>query len=283
MHYIERNWDILVILDACRYDSFKTAIEILGWKGNLETYRVKASTTEEYRDLWPTLPADKRVFYVSGNGYINTKNCYNKFKVINAHLWGWSDRHDVTLPEPVTDAVMTLAVFGEKIVAHYMPPHIPFISESSRLDEWRPYMKPVKREKGWRDAVPFPPDIPNAKIMLFDEEYVSHEIKLLKEPDKDLYNAKDLIQMIKRAYLSNLFIVLRDISRLRRYLKRAKIVITADHGSLLGETYKKGYDPNTLAGGATVKDVKKWGMWWHLPKFRHPALNIIPWFELESQ
>lgn len=295
---IEKEWDILLVLDACRYSSFKTAIETLGWEGKLSLYKTKARNTVEYRDSWPKTPRDQQFFYVSGNPYINSKTAGNKFKVIDAFLWGWDVRHDVAAPEAVTDAMMTLTKFGERIVAHYMPPHLPFLGESNRLEKWEPYKSTLRRdrklevplhdlESDVQVSVPFPSSsVPNAKGLFTFAEYLSREPRMAEEPEPVF---EDFIQMVKQAYMSNLYLVLRDVKRILRYLRGAKVVVTSDHGCFLGEPYKKGYDPSILARGASVADVKKYGMWWHPPddlevdrNFNHPALSEVPWFEAES-
>lgn len=61
---------------------------------------------------------------------------------------------------------------------------------------------------------------------------------------------------VRKAYEENLEIVLNHVAQLLREF-RGKIVITSDHGELLGE--------NGLYG-------HPWGM-------RHPALIEIPWLE----
>jgi len=66
---------------------------------------------------------------------------------------------------------------------------------------------------------------------------------------------------VKRAYQINLDLVLRYVARLIKHLYGGKIVITADHGELLGEH----------------------GLYGHSPGLKFPQLVEVPWFEVSKE
>jgi len=69
------------------------------------------------------------------------------------------------------------------------------------------------------------------------------------------------LELVREAYRENLEIVLKEIVKglLPKIPRDRKVVITSDHGELLGEN----------------------GMFFHPADVRHPALNTVFWLEIE--
>ena len=72
--------------------------------------------------------------------------------------------------------------------------------------------------------------------------------------------AKEGVDGVKKAYEENLRFVLKYVKELVEFIPSGKIVITADHGELLGEDGKYGHPGN----------------------FRHPKLLEVPWLEIDK-
>ncbi|MCO8246707.1 MULTISPECIES: hypothetical protein [unclassified Haladaptatus] len=192
------DWDNLIILDACRYDSFKPHANDLD--GVLESRISRGSMTREWvranfsdRDLHD-------VVYVTANGnYAHIRDEINS--ELHAHKGVWQsefregDENTIARPETLTEVALEAAneYPNKRLLIHYVQPHYPFIG-------------------------PFGRDHFNAT----DE---------LNEIPKKYGLQNGLVQ---RAYEENLEIVVEDVKTLLPELE-GKTVISADHGELLGE------------------------------------------------
>ena len=143
-----KEWDILFILDACRYDTFKRVNFI---PGELSLVQSVGSSTVEWsrktiRGNYPN------IIYISANPNISLYMLkkHGVQKVPFAHLnavwkWGWDDKLKTVLPQTVNEAALKLRQQypGKKMVLHYMQPHFPYIGEH-RIDpagDWEPLEK----------------------------------------------------------------------------------------------------------------------------------------------
>lgn len=107
INVLNEDWDILIILDACRYDYFKKHNFI---KGKLEKKCSLGSCTIEwvYKNFLKTYP---NIVYISSNPYISNymlKNIIGKnpFGFID-EVWnyGWNDRLGTVLPDTITKRI----------------------------------------------------------------------------------------------------------------------------------------------------------------------------------
>ena len=228
LNVMEEKWDYLIILDACRYDYFESLYKEF-FDGDLEKRISLGSNTiewclESFKGYYPD------VIYISGNPYINSKvgikgfNARRNFyKVIDVWDFGWDNELSTVPPWNINK--YALKYIDKKMIIHYMQPHGPYIGKV-RLDieTWDKYGKTIRGM--WEHPRP--------------------DINLLRE-----------------AYKANLELVLREVERLIKYVKsrgfKKKIVITADHGELLGED----------------------GMFAHPCHVKHPVLNTVPWLEVQ--
>lgn len=142
------DWDILVILDACRYDCFKKVYEeVLGKNcGSLKLAISPATWTVE----WLNKTFGKRYYgdmiYISANPFVNSKKrichkqkygdkrCFDAkkhfFKVIDVWAFGWSDDLGTVHPVEVNKAFhrVYLRYPKKRFIIHYMQPHQPYIT-----------------------------------------------------------------------------------------------------------------------------------------------------------
>jgi len=195
------DWDILAILDGCRYDTFKRYADL---PGELEKRESRGSMTVEFlrgnvagRDLTDTV-------YVTANGQF-----YNYFEELDAtfhhveNVWrhdsAWDDDHHTVLPETLTTYAQRAAKrFPDKrLLVHYVQPHYPFIDGPIDID----------------DA--FDPETPDFwnQVMFGDSDYDS--------------------ATLRQAYRANLKRALPHVRELLDSLD-GRTVITSDHGNMLG-------------------------------------------------
>lgn len=139
-YVMREDWDNLIILDACRYDSF----EKLNWiDGRLE-HRVSrgANTVEFLQENFRDYYGD--VVYVTANPW-PYKKCGNKFhKIVNVWDGGWSDELQTIHPKTVNKYVTKARLKhpNKRYIIHYMQPHTPFLRDDLR------WIKPYHLERG---------------------------------------------------------------------------------------------------------------------------------------
>lgn len=127
----EKDWDILVVLDACRTDALRKAA---GWP--VESVISPASCTPE----WLTAVSEHGIFdgthVISGNPQYTKVDVELGCTTIEPY-WEthWSERLQTTLPEPILDTVdQTVENTTDGVVAHLQQPHWPYVARLG--DNW---------------------------------------------------------------------------------------------------------------------------------------------------
>lgn len=206
-------WDVLIILDACRYDTFEQVYP--KWlKGTLTKVKSFASTTH----LWlsQTWPLYYDYVYVSANPYINSQGVpIHKYiakdhfhKIINVWNFGWSEKLGTVPPINVNKAVLEVRT-EKRMIIHYAQPHQPYIGRSGAFT---------------RSNIPF-------------------RAKILHQPINRIHQGSTGKLLPYQAYVETLDLALQRVSELVPHLD-GKIIISADHGEMFGEIRgKTGHPP----------------------------------------
>ena len=237
----------IIILDACRFDYFKDEYEDF-LSGDLKKVWSAGRDTFEYiKNIWPSY---YDITYISGATPINSvvdesflkgklRNLYDGYipkrhvkEIIDVWNHGWDHSLGTVPPKEVTDAALKYSN-RKRLVIHYFQPHAPYIGSHKLLG----YIG--KEYSGVRDL-----ELARAGVQG-------------NPPDTKIWNAaKEGIisrEELRLAYRSNLRLVLGEVKRLIQELG-GKIVVTSDHGELLGED----------------------GFYAH-SRINHPKLMEIPW------
>ena len=196
----DQDWDVLIILDACRYDAFR---EHASFPGHLESVRSRGSVTPEWiranvagRDLTDTVCVSANGHYIKLADELNA--CWHAFEsVVEDELADAEGSLLTASPKAVTErARNVLNEFPRKrVVIHYVQPHTPYLGEMGRKH--------------------FEPGRSLANIGA-DPTF-----------DRDL---------IVEAYRENLELVLSSVRELLDTVPDiGRVVITSDHGELLGD------------------------------------------------
>ncbi len=196
---------LIIILDACRYDFFvkycaKAIKSISQGSCTIEWFK---KTFKGYR-FFDTC-------YISANPYI-TSFKWDKYKleaykifdfVYDAWLYKWNKRLKTVRAEDVNKAFERLYGLNGKYIVHYMQPHAPYIGRIKLLSQH------------WR----------HARYEMLGIETKGSEIK------------KYRAEIVRAAYRWNLIYVWEKCKELmRKYKDKFDIIIvTSDHGELLGE------------------------------------------------
>jgi hypothetical protein len=220
---MKEDWDYLIVLDACRYDTFKEVVD----EG--ANYVISGGTdTQSWLD-WNFGEKYEDVIYIAGNPHFASAHLrktlgFNPFYAVE-EVWdyGWDNNIKTVPPEQVTDAALrTIQRYPEKrMIVHYNQPHRPYLSDKELRDDG-------KRETIW-----------------------------------DLVRRGEVsIERIRTAYKENLRIVMKEVERLQKQLS-GRVILTADHGDLFGEWGLYGHVGRLRVEGlvkvpwVTLKEEKK--------------------------
>ena len=233
---LEQESFILIVLDACRYDYFHRINNVSGALNKVQSS--ESSTGEWLLETWPDF---YDVACVSANPLIASKYCNPVGWTAGDHFeyvedvwnWGWHNMEGIeTVPagEVVEGVAKVMARGYTRIIAHFMQPHPPYIGT------------------------------PKLGINTFMR---CRNAALGKEEGLDLLvnpvGFQQLVTLVKLAYAGNLRYVLDEgVKPLLKY-KGYRIVVTADHGEILGERDDFGH-----GGGKKVPELLE--VPWFVPK-----------------
>ncbi|MDL0138354.1 hypothetical protein PNP85_02370 [Halobacterium salinarum] len=204
---LDAEWDMLVVLDACRADVFAD----VGGGGEYDfdsggTATSPASTSTEWLTAVLGSASDDAladVSYVTGNPYSSRTIDTSRLGGYEA-VWeyGWDDAQGTIPPGPVTDAAIRAGRTHDtdRLIVHYMQPHFPTVFDDDSggvaLDDWG--------------------DQPMS---------VWEQLRFGRRSVADAW----------RDYERNLEAVLEDVAVLRSNVDADRTVLTADHGNAFGE------------------------------------------------
>jgi len=240
---MEREWDYLIILDACRYDMFKK-YNILN--GTLDKQYSSGSATEDW-SINNFVQYYNDVIYITSNPltsifFLKKHIGFNPFfKVDEVWDYGWDQDLRGVYPKEVTKAVLrNLKEFPNKrLLIHYLQPHYPFILSPETQIGRGMYKEYIQSKEG----------------------YITKE--RLESLGGVPYHYLDILSpmQLREGYIKNLILILKEIKyNLLPYLpKDSKIIISSDHGELLGYP----------------EDNGRWG---HAKHRTDTKLLEIPWF-----
>lgn len=241
---LKENWKYLIVLDSCRYDTFKKIYKYY-FKGSLLQVKSAGTATKEWIENTLKDGHFLDTIYISANPFINSLNFSSLtstkwfYKVIDVWKWGWSDKLMSVHPREVNKAVFkAINLYPKKrFIIHYIQPHQPFITPSYIL-------KVNKNFRRVQDKVTIKKIIPqtlrkllgNYIIKILGKSFYTRIVASI-EPKTNYhkfieeYYGNEKLRLI---YELNLKYVCHWVKKLISKLKGKKI-ITSDHGELLGE------------------------------------------------
>lgn len=201
----EADWDVMIILDGCRYDTFSER----NWlEGTLESRVSPASESWEFlksnfagREFHDTV-------YVTANPHWYKLQAGTFHHAVDLLSVAWDDDLKTVHPGAVVEhALRAHERFPKKrLIVHFMQPHFPFIGDRGRQLDHKGISRAVDNDGP-------------------DEAFnVWTAVELEELP----------LEAVVAAYEENLDIVLPHVETLLEELPGRKVV-TADHGNLLGE------------------------------------------------
>jgi hypothetical protein len=201
----KEEWDILVVLDACRWDLMAEVTDDYAFLTD-ETKNSLGSATEEWlaKNFTPEYAAElERTAFVTGNPHSSEGLDESMLRHVE-EVWqyAWDDELRTVPPRPVTDQAIRVAreMNPGRLIVHYMQPHHPFVPT---------------------------PEL-NEGIGFFENAEWNHIWERLR-------HGAVSYEDVWRGYRLNLELVLEDVKLLLNNVNADTAVVTADHGNAMGE------------------------------------------------
>jgi hypothetical protein len=272
MDIMKQHWDILLLLDACRYDYFEA-----NYRDFLEGELVKIESPASGTDTFLKRTFNEyydNVVYVSANPYVNSRtdvigfSAWKHFtKVVDVWDWGVDDEFGVVLPETMNrEAIRARKKWPEaRLIVHYMQPHTPFLS----IGQVGNASNFILAKPNGRD---FASKVRNRLDGRLKDDLLNRGLLWKIKETLGLPPASDIETVlrwggreeVRRQYRENLRIVLKAVQDIVRCLD-GEIVITSDHGEYLGEKGRFWHNERLTFG--------------FLPGRKDPILREVPWFK----
>jgi hypothetical protein len=256
---MEEDWDHLVVLDGCRYDSF-SRLHPAYIEGELERVLSAGSNTVEWRNnSFPGRYGD--VVYVSANPHINSMvevkgfDARDRFhEVVDVWDWGWDPGLGTVHPGRVNEAAhATIGRHpGKRLIVHYLQPHCPYLGHQPPGSG---YPRQTSTTQTFLDGTIGDGRRPSLRQGLLDMAKALSRKPVLRDlgifSEGSLWRMRESLGLppespmdaarralggggLREAYARNLQIVLSYVSSLLEDLS-GTIVVTSDHGERLGE------------------------------------------------
>lgn len=251
-----QDWDVLLVLDACRLDLMNEVGPEYRFCEGIGSFRSLGSSSLQWleRNFSPDFADEMaNTTYITGNPYSEQAVQESDFHAVD-EVWryDWDEEIGTIQPRSLTDRAIHHWRNNqpEQMIVHYMQPHAPFINHDLQAgispDSWEELYTGEKK---------------NVWMRLRDGEIPK--------------------QTVWEAYKDNLRAVLDDVELLLENIDAQSVVITSDHGNGLGEhgiyghpseidsdvlrtvpwietsaTDEETYDPQTQSHSAEQDDVK---------------------------
>jgi hypothetical protein len=276
---INERWDYLIILDACRYDYFDRLYRDY-FDGDLTKKISTGSCTNEWRDKsFPDYYDD--IVYISANpqisanlpvyGYLAKEHFHKVYEIWKT---GWDSQSGTVLPETLTNVAIDIIrkTPGKRFIIHYIQPHAPYLMAEIEPHGYDTGDIHADRtlagsEKYGKSSAPkewllknLLKLFKNTNILTNYPEWILRQ--LLGMPPgcaMDAARRKYGRKMLPKAYEATLQRTLAQVTVLLKHLT-GKIIITSDHGELLGENRRYAHPYGSL----------------------DPTLIEVPWLTIEK-
>jgi hypothetical protein len=215
-HIYEREWDLLIVVDACRLDLMREVAADYDYIDDVGSFRSLDSMTllwmaknfvPEYADEMA------ETAYVCGNPFSADALDAEDFLDLD-EVWRYAwDEPGTVPPRAITGRTIAAgrARQPDRLIAHYMQPHCPFLSR---------------------------PDLTRGK----------HLDKFGRQEWDDVWQKLQAGKLTREevwaGYRENLQLALEEVALLLENVDAERTVITSDHGNALGEWLVYGHPPS---------------------------------------
>ena len=203
----DRDWDVLILLDACRVDSLQAVAPEYPWlpESVPSIWSVGGMSSEWMENTFTDAYAEEiaNTAYVTANPYSHEFINKQQFALVD-EVWRdeWDHDSGTVLAETMTERAIATARTHDprRLIVHYMQPHFPSIPD--------PLESPIPLD-----------DFGDEELNIWD----------------DVRFGRVDIDRVRQSYLENLRYVLAAVDDLRQNIDAERAVISADHGECFGE------------------------------------------------
>jgi len=200
------DWDLFVVLDACRFDLLQSVAADYPFLDTVDARYSKASSSKPWleRNFGPDRAAEMATTAcVTGNPFTDEVFDGDEFGLLD-EVWryAWDDDRGTVPPRPITDRAITVARERsfDRLLVHYMQPHFPAL-----------------------DA----PEL-GGRVDPTENHWINSVWEQLEAGELDR-------ETVWAAYADNCRTVLDEVALLLANCPAERAVITADHGNGFGE------------------------------------------------
>jgi hypothetical protein len=204
----EVEWDVCVLLDACRADELARQRATFEWIGEVGRYPSLASCTWNWMpQTFEETPASVLcdTTYVCSNPFSAGFCATEQFHALD-EVWryAWDDDRGTVYPRPVTDRAIHQWRTGtpSRMLVHYLQPHVPFLSSNA-------------------DSL--------------SRNNFNHDVESVPDAWGRVARGDLPRQTAIAQYRETLERVLEDVELLLSNIDAERVTITADHGECFGE------------------------------------------------
>lgn len=127
----DQDWDLLIILDGCRYDLLEEVADEFGFLSNLNCEFSRASSSKQWmeKNFSDEYASEmENTVYVTGNPYTAEAVVAEDFEYLD-EVWrdSWDEQIGTIPPRAITDRVIDQhrSTRPSYLIGHYMQPHFP--------------------------------------------------------------------------------------------------------------------------------------------------------------
>ncbi|SDZ98389.1 hypothetical protein SAMN04488065_1550 [Haloplanus vescus] len=214
----EKEWDVMLILDACRYDLMNEVAPEFDYLPEIGKSYSLATKTPVWMERTFSEAVNEELAetaYITGNPNSAEFVDPSKMALVD-EVWkyAWNNELGTITMEPITDRAISVGRTQNfsRLLVHYMQPHEPFLSSP---------------ELGGSDTV--------------ERKTGQGSYDEFQSVWSRLENGEIAKEIVWKHYRENLRKVLRNIEILVNNVEADKLVITSDHGNALGEWNQYGH------------------------------------------
>lgn len=232
-YLFDRDWDLAVVLDACRYDlAAERERSRPDGLGDPERVYSVGGHSADWIERTFEAASDSTVSettYVCANPFTDRAPAEKLRYLDRVYRYAWDSELGTVPPRSVTDRAIRLMRRGtaSRYVVHYMQPHLPPLKPSEvDYGRWEP-TEGIRGDVTERSGVGW-----------------------------ELAESGEATEAVVRDYRSNLDPVLEEVALLLKNVQAPKVVVTADHGNYLGGRGRWGHPPRHVH--PAVRHVPWW-------------------------
>lgn len=233
---LQQDWDILIVLDECRYDYFKEIYKDILDNGELKKAISHSTLTREWVNKCFRKKDCSDIIYINTivSFDMMVKGEHNFFKIVPVWETDWDFDYGTVLPDAVTKSALEWLKrhSNKRMIVHYIQPHEPCVYYGGGVDG------ALQKKLTGKHEFPIRINIQKIARKYFSEETMwklGNLFGALPKRGKGAMFIKYGREGIIKGYKEDIKLALREAKKIVDKYPNKNIVIMADHGIRLGE------------------------------------------------